>query len=323
MSDSADSHARMTRGVSDLIPWGGMNSDTDRDRPTLTTDRDRNRQRFGGGLRLAAFAAVLAAVFAIASVAGGAIDPDGGGQSHSEEDEMETMTETDPDAVGGLAIAADGYRLELDRNRFEAGERDELVFRVLGPEGVVTEFEREHEAPLHLIVVRRDLSGFQHLHPEMNADGVWSTPLKLPAGGVYRAYADFETGERALTLGADLIARGQFDPVELPAPNDVATGDGYEVEMTNDGDGMLEFTVSRGGEPVTDLQPYLGARGHLVAIRDGDLAYLHVHPEESAAGDPTIGFHAELPTAGRYRLFLQFRHEGAVHTVAFTEEMPR
>lgn len=289
----------------------------------MTPQRERNRNPASGAIRLAAFALTLAAVFALATVAGGAIDPDRGGQPDSEEDEMETMTANEPGTeseVGGLAVAADGYRLDLGRNRFEAGERGELSFRIIGPGGVVSDFAPEHEAPLHLIVVRRDLSGFQHLHPEMSDDGTWSTPLQLPAGGVYRAYADFETGGRALTLGADLMASGRFDPVELPAPSDVATGDGYEVEMAGAG-GMLEFTVSRAGEPVTDLQPYLGARGHLVAIRDGDLAYIHVHPEQAEAGDPAIAFHAELPTPGRYRLFLQFRHQGEVHTVAFTEEV--
>ena len=56
-------------------------------------------------------------------------------------------------------------------------------------------------------------------------------------------------------------------------------------------------TVTRDGEPVTDLQPYLGAYGHLVALREGDLAYLHVHPEESDAG-PEIPFLAEVPSDG-------------------------
>ena len=39
----------------------------------------------------------------------------------------------------------------------------------------------------------------------------------------------------------------------------------------------LSFTVTRGGKPIR-TQPYLGAGGHLVALREGDLAYLHVHP---------------------------------------------
>jgi hypothetical protein len=77
------------------------------------------------------------------------------------------------------------------------------------------------------------------------------------------------------------------------------------------------------GQPVTDLQPYLAAYGHLVALREGDLAYLHVHPEE-APGDgrtpagPEIVFTAQVPSAGTYRLFLDFRHGGRVHTAAFT-----
>jgi hypothetical protein len=59
-----------------------------------------------------------------------------------------------------------------------------------------------------------------------------------------------------------------------------------------------------------------------VALREGDLAFLHVHPEES--DEPaTIRFGATLPSPGRYRLFLQFKHDGAVRTVAHTLVVPR
>lgn len=276
--------------------------------------------------KLVGFAFTLVAVFALATLAGGAVDPDaasdGSEGSHSEGEDMTTMTRDEhgaETAPGGLAIAQDGYRLDVARTGFVAGEAHELSFAIIGPDGEpVTDFEEEHSKPLHLVIVRRDLTGFQHLHPRMDAAGTWSVPLTLPEGGAYRAYADFRTGEEAMTLGADLMARGAFDPVALPAPSEVASVDGYDVELADAGEDMLEFTVSRDGEPVTDLQPYLGARGHLVAIRDGDLAYLHVHPQEAEAGDPTIAFHSELPTAGAYRLFLQFRHGDEVHTVAFT-----
>jgi oxalate decarboxylase/phosphoglucose isomerase-like protein (cupin superfamily) len=63
-------------------------------------------------------------------------------------------------------------------------------------------------------------------------------------------------------------------------------------------------------------EPYLGAGGHLVALREGDMAFLHVHPMDDGAH-----FAATFPTAGRYRLFLQFKHEGQVQTVAFTQEV--
>ena len=85
----------------------------------------------------------------------------------------------------------------------------------------------------------------------------------------------------------------------------------------------MALTVSRDGVPVTDLQPYLAAYGHLVALREGDLAYLHVHPD-GAPGDgvtpagPQIEFVAEVPTAGNYRLFLDFQHGDVVRTAEFT-----
>ena len=56
-----------------------------------------------------------------------------------------------------------------------------------------------------------------------------------------------------------------------------------------------------------------------MALREGDLAYLHVHPE--GHGDGAVSFVTEFPSEGRYRLFLQFKHEGVVQTVAFTREV--
>jgi hypothetical protein len=81
--------------------------------------------------------------------------------------------------------------------------------------------------------------------------------------------------------------------------------------------------VRKDGHPVTDLQPYLGAYGHLVALRAGDLAYLHVHPTGHPGGGatpagPQIRFAAEVPSTGTYRLYLDFRHEGVVRTAELT-----
>lgn len=293
-------------------------------------------------MRLAAFAAALALVGGLAAVAGGALEPGriGGEETTSDDhgsDEMTTTTTQHGDAehetsartaageepAGGLAVAESGYRLELETTTMPVGERGELRFRIRDDAGrVITDFEEEHGKRLHLILVRRDLDGFRHLHPELGADGTWSVPVTLPEPGPYRVYADFSTGGESLTLGADLTAAGDYEPRALPAPSDVARSDGYEVAKHSH-DGSLAFAVTRDGRPVDDLQPYLGARGHLVVIREGDLAYLHVHPEEGSAKPSEVGFHAELPTAGRYRMYLQFRHQGEVRTVEFTEEVGR
>ena len=171
---------------------------------------------------------------------------------------------------------------------------------------------------MHLIVVRRDLRRFQHLHPTQDRSGAWSTPLTLPDAGVYHAFADFQIGGERHTLGVDLFAAGRFAPLALPPESATASVDGYDVQFEEEHGGAdhpeLRFTVTRAGAPVADLQPYLGARGHLVMLRAGDLAYAHVHPLSADA----LAFATDDLAPGRYRLFLQFRHAGTVHTAAFT-----
>jgi hypothetical protein len=183
------------------------------------------------------------------------------------------------------------------------------------------------EKRLHLIVVRRDMTGYQHVHPVMADDGTWSVPVNLNAGD-YRVFADFvPEGGQGLTLGADLHTAGQYDPQSLPPVAKTAAVDGYTVTVSGDpaanDPSTLTFSVSRNSKPVTDLQPYLGAYGHLVALRASDLAYLHVHPmgepgDGKTAAGPDIAFGTTIPSNGDYRLFLDFKHENVVRTAEFT-----
>ncbi len=80
-------------------------------------------------------------------------------------------------------------------------------------------FDVEHAKRMHLILARRDLSGFQHLHPRQAADGSWSVRARVPEGGSYRLFADFSRGGRARTLGADLA-------VDRPGAEPGAAGPG-------------------------------------------------------------------------------------------------
>jgi hypothetical protein len=154
--------------------------------------------------------------------------------------------------------------------------------------------------------------------------------VDLPRAGGYRVFADFTpAGKDAenLTLGADLAASGPYEARQLPPASTATQVNGYEVRLAGalrpGRASELKLKVSRDGKPVTDLQPYLGAYGHLVALRSGDLAYLHVHPN-GEPGDgttrpgPDISFTATAPSSGSYRLFLDFKHDGKVHTAVFT-----
>lgn len=278
-------------------------------------------------VRLGVFLLGLVAVFAAAVGVGRAVGPVGDDPpaSHAGMDGhgSEHASASAGGLPGGLATSADGLTLVLDHTTYKPGLR-ELAFRVEDVTGApVTEYDVEHDKLLHVIVVRRDFSGFQHVHPELDASGTWRVPVDL-APGSWRVFADFvPAGGDKTVLGTDLSVPGAPDLTPRAPLSDVAEVDGYTV--TVDGDlvagehSVLDLTVSKDGQPVTDLEPYLGAYSHLVALREGDLAYLHVHPSDGPAG-PTVEFGTEVPSAGRYHLYLDFQHDGVVRTASFTVE---
>ncbi|GGW71871.1 hypothetical protein [Streptomyces xantholiticus] len=297
------------------------------------------------GLKITAFAAALAATFGTAYGVGSAVDPvvaetepaEHAGHATKEKDGVGAHEGHDQSGggetslPGGLQIADQGFALDLKTPRVEAGKASELRFAIVDQDAGrnVTDFRREHGKELHLIVASRDLTTYRHLHPVRAEDGTWSTRVELPKAGGYRVFADFAPAAKdsGLTLGADLAVAGASNPQPLPRSERKATVDGYEVTLKGDlrpGTGSeLKLSVAKDGRAVTDLQPYLGAYGHLVALRSGDLAYLHVHPN-GEPGDgrtkpgPEISFTATAPSKGSYRLFLDFQHEGKVRTAAFT-----
>ncbi|WP_433714012.1 hypothetical protein ACQP2U_07555 [Nocardia sp. CA-084685] len=230
---------------------------------------------------------------------------------------------------GGLRITQNGYTLQLNEPILGPGEID-FRFRILGPDGQpVTDYTAIHDRDLHLIVVQRELTGFWHVHPQLTADGTWTVRLNLPEAGAYRVFTDIAPRAlgKTITLGADLAVAGVYEPRPTPAATRTAIVDGYEValdgELVPDEGRLLTLTVLKDGEPVTDLQPYLAAYGHLVILRSGDLAYVHVHPNGEpgdgvTAPGPDITFHTAVPGPGTYRLFLDFKHGDAVRTAAFT-----
>jgi hypothetical protein len=279
-------------------------------------------------LRIAAFVAALPLLFGGAALAGAAIEPHGENptaRTAEQESHMSSRTAHTPDAVRGLAVAQDDLRVVVAQPELRRGRTETLRFRIVDEHGeAVRDFDVTHEKRMHLILARRDLTGFQHLHPELAADGTWSADVRLDAAGSYRLFADFSHDDTARTLAADLRVDGAADLRALPAPHPTAVSDGgYDVRLDAgaagrvgaDSEADLRFTITRDGVPVK-TEPYLGAGGHLVALREGDMAFLHVHPM-----DDGVRFAATFPTAGRYRLFLQFQHEGRVHTAAFTQEV--
>jgi hypothetical protein len=248
--------------------------------------------------RVAAFVAGLAALFAAAFGAGAVVD--------------------DGDAA---AVPAPGaHVLRLERGQADPGRRV-VRFTIDRADGrPVTRFDVRHDKELHLIAVKSDFGGFQHVHPTMAADGTWSTELDLSSGR-WRLYADFQPAGGANAVAtADLTVGGEPAPAPDVSTLRTSTVDGFTVtalgDLTAGATSHLTFEISRDGVPVEDLQRYLGAYGHLVMLRVTDMAYQHVHPEDGPAG-PDVEFMAEAPTAATYHLYLDFQHDGVVRTAHF------
>lgn len=300
--------------------------------------------------RLGVYGATLVLIFGGAFAAGSAFVPDatvaarqqpapsghestqhesteadhGGGGEHSA-GQAETAT------LRGLSLAQDDLVLGPVTTPTKVGKAGELSFTVLGADGKpFTDFAVSHEKELHLIVVRSDGQRFEHVHPTMDPQtGTWSAPWTWTEAGTYRVFTDFvPNGENApnVTLTRTVEVAGDVTPRPATAVQRADTVGGYQVSLSGDlaaGESReLTLEVTRNGRPVTTLQPYLGAFGHLVALREGDLAFLHVHaegedPAPGATAGPAISFAAEAPTAGRYLLYLDFQVDGIVHTASF------
>lgn len=230
-----------------------------------------------------------------------------------------------------------------------AGKPTQLDLWVYAPDSsVVTNYDVEHEKQAHLIVVSRDLSEFQHLHPELASDGAWRIALQFGEPGPHRVFLDVKpTGQDQQVLSQDLTVAGEARPQPLepdPGPQQV---DGMQVELQSDpaalrvGPAMLRFLVREQSRPVNDLQPYLGAMGHLVILDKSAEHFLHAHPmEKGATATPAseemhgehapppapgtsaeVGFHTEFPRAGRYKMWLQIRRQGKVSTAPFVVDV--
>lgn len=256
--------------------------------------------------RLGAFVLVLAGAFGTAYAVGERLP----GHSHGSVGHTNEQHGAPGPAAQGFESG--GYQLVTDHVMPGVA-----TFHLRADDGTtVTRFTQAHGALLHVVLVRPDLSGFQHVHPEIRNDGTWDVTLTEP--GQWHVVFDStpDGASDPVVVSANLDDETQIATVPLPPADDTVDIDGLHI--VRDG---FTFTVTNadGGAP-TGLEPYLGQPAHLVAMRVGDLAYTHLHPSGDMAGMYTFG--AGITAPGTYRLFLQFGHAGQVLTVPFTVVVP-
>lgn len=225
----------------------------------------------------------------------------------------------------------------------KAGEKMSLRFFISNPKtGTrVRKYVVNHEKLFHLFIVSQDLREYQHIHPELKRDGSFEVETVLPRLGVYKLHADFfPAGGTAQVIHRELSTAG-FRALKPSVPSLVAdeklvkTIEGMTISLelpNNTVSGVLvplkyRLTDEKTGEPVRDLEPYLGAWGHALMLNADQTEYLHSHPTEmlpadenpaSLRGGPEVEFKTMFPAAGNYRIWTQFQRAGRIITVFFT-----
>jgi hypothetical protein len=275
--------------------------------------------------KLGVFAVVLSGIFGGAVAVGKAVGPihvGGVGASHSSHNSVPPPLAHLPQ---GLAVAENGYRLALDTVTVKPGSPKTFDFRILDPAGrAVTHFDLVHGRPLDLIVLSRNLVDYFHLHPTMDITGRWTVAFPALQPGSYRVFTDFQpTAAEHITLASDVTVPGNVEQVATPTPSSIATVDGYEVALAGEatvGASDLRIVVQLAGKNlVTDAQ--LMGSEQLIAVRIGDLAYIHEQPTLDPS-NPVFSITVDFPTSGAYRLFFEFSRGGTSHTAAFTVIVP-
>jgi hypothetical protein len=208
-----------------------------------------------------------------------------------------------------------------------------LMVRDRATNAVVSRFDEMHERLLHLFVVSSDLTFFDHVHPQPAKDGSFEIAMTFPKPGAYRLIADLlPTAAMPQTLQHTIVTAGPSTRAASNAPVMAAelleASDGgvrarlgpNNMRVGDDSHVVLELADATSGEPVTDVERYLGAWGHML-VASTDLAdIVHSHPliEETVAGGPTITFQTMFARAGWYRVWAQVQRRGRLLTFGFT-----
>ncbi|RAP75847.1 hypothetical protein [Paenibacillus montanisoli] len=223
--------------------------------------------------------------------------------------------------------------LKLSTDKPEPAQDTKITVQIQDKDGKpIDNFDVKHEKKMHMIIVSKDLSFFNHIHPEYDGKSQFTITTRFPSAGQYNIISDFApTGIGALSKSQWISVQGTA-PAAKPIEPDAElakTVDGKEVSLSFDQlkantELSLTFTIkdAQSKEPITDLQPYLGAVGHVVILNQEGEEYLHVHPTDEQASGPDAAFMTSFPHSGIYKIWGQFQRDGHVFTVPFVVNVP-
>ncbi|MBB6673707.1 hypothetical protein [Cohnella nanjingensis] len=237
------------------------------------------------------------------------------------------------DGAAAIAAADVTAKWTIAGGQPAQAKQDTLIRVELAHDGQpIEQFDLNHEEKQHMIIVSKDLSYFHHIHPAYKGKGAFEVTNVFPAGGDYKLIADFvPTGGSAMNKMTWVHVEGDpaaTVPIE-PDAELTQVVDGKRITLAFDKlaakeELMLTYTITddKTQEPITDLQPYLGAVGHVVILTEDAEQYLHVHPMEEKASGPKAEFMTTFPKSGIYKIWGQFKHKDTVFTVPFVVRVP-
>jgi YHS domain-containing protein len=198
----------------------------------------------------------------------------------------------------------------------------------------VKSFDVSHTKLLHLMLVSKDLGWFVHEHPQPQPDGTFTIDWTFPAGGDYLVFADVAPKDKgAQVLSTPLHLNGpaptwsaKLTPTKGPSRDGTIVADFVPIEkpipIGKSTELSFKLRDAQTGRPVTDLEPYLGAQGHLMIVHQDGGTFVHSHPaEEVRAQNGEVRFNARFPRAGLYKAWAQFQRAGKISTVSFVFEV--
>ena len=286
---------------------------------TLTNEVGASKRRWMLGFGIAAIAAGTPLIMA---GCGGGSTPDSAQTTSKTEAPKNSSAKETSEKSGDHGDAAHNLQAHTHATKLEfsaksgaptGGASDVWTIKILNAKSgaPVGDFETVHDKLMHLIVVKKDLSWFNHIHPKHEGNGVFTVAATLPSGGDFKLYADYtpKGGEQEVAqheisaegvsaaapkLVADKMTGAWMIKKVLAHPEgepQAKGGAAYQVAMmpmpaklVAGKEAMLHFQIRDAkGKPIKDLQPYLGAMGHCVILSEDTESYLHSHPMEGGA----------------------------------------
>ena len=232
--------------------------------------------------------------------------------------------------IAALVPAAPGNLVDVRATPTLTGARLRIAVKQENGAGNVRRFAIVHEQPLHLWVVGEGLEFFAHEHPAAQPDGVFMVDLALPRPGPYMAIVEFQPDpgapqmvHQAFTTGSAFgrLARPSIDTEPKIVDGVRVTIDAAKMKAGERQPLVVRFDDAATGAAVTDLEPYLGAAAHLLAVSTDLTEAVHDHPAPDLRG-AAIAFNPLLPRAGVMKVWIQFQRGGKVGTAPFVIDVP-